>query len=344
MKEKTSVLIIYTGGTIGMMEDSKSGQLKPFDFEHLQKHLPELKRLNVRLDTFSFHPLIDSSNMNPSNWIRLAEVIHEKYRSYDGFVILHGSDTMAYTASALSFMFENLAKPVILTGSQLPIGVIRTDGKENLVTAIEIAAAKKDDKPMVPEVCIYFENKLYRGNRTHKFNAENFSAFISANYPALAEVGVHIKYNTPFINNPVIDFLITHTKLDNNLAILKLFPGINKASVDAVLNISGLRALILETFGSGNAPTEKWFLDSLAKAVKKDIIILNVTQCKGGSVDQGKYETSADLSKIGVIGGADMTTEAAITKLMYLLGENFNIQEIKKLLKIPLRGELSEDS
>jgi len=344
MDQKTSVLIIHTGGTIGMVEDEKSGALKPFDFHHILKQMPELKKFNIRLETFSFDPLIDSSNMNPSNWVRLAEVIKENYHIYDGFVVLHGSDTMAFTASALSFLLENLAKPVILTGSQLPIGVIRTDGKENLITAIEIASAKKDGKPIVPEVCIYFENNLYRGNRTHKFNAENFSAFMSANYPSLAKVGVHIRYNHQAIMSPVIDFLIVHSKLDNNLAILKLFPGINKTVVDSVLNISGLRAIILETYGSGNAPTDKWFIEMLSNALQKGIIILNVTQFKGGTVEQGKYETSADLYKIGVIGGADMTTEAAITKMMYLLGENFSNEEVKKLLCISIRGELTEEN
>lgn len=341
---KTSILIIYTGGTIGMIEDAQSGALKTFNFDHLFNEIPELKKYNLRIASFSFDPLIDSSNMNPSNWIKIASTIKENYQAYDGFVILHGSDTMAYTASALSFMLENLAKPVILTGSQLPIGVIRTDGKENLLTAIEIAAAQKDGKPMVPEVCIYFENNLYRGNRTHKFNAENFSAFISANYPSLAKVGVHIRYNHQAILSPKINFLIVHSQLDQNIAILKLFPGINQTVVDATLEIKGLKAVILETYGSGNAPTDSWFLNSLENAIKKGIIVLNITQCKGGSVVQGKYETSSDLLKIGVTGGVDMTTEAAITKLMYLLGENFSTEEVKKLLSISLRGELSEEN
>jgi len=343
MKNKTSILIIYTGGTIGMVEGDLSGALKPFDFKHVLKHLPELKKFNLNINSFSFDPLIDSSNMNPSMWIQLAEVIRSNYEEYDGFVILHGSDTMAFTASALSFMLENLSKPVILTGSQLPIGAIRNDGKENLVTAIEIAATRKNDKPLVPEVCIYFEHHLYRGNRTHKFNAENFSAFISANYPPLAEVGVHIKFNNQFIVNPIMDFLIVHTKLDTNIAILKLFPGIEKNTIEAFTQIKGLKALILETYGSGNAPTDKWFLDALEKMIKKNIVILNVTQCKGGAVAQGKYETSTNLDNIGVVGGADITTEAAVTKLMYLLGESFAVPEIKKLLKISLRGELTED-
>jgi len=339
----TSILIIYTGGTIGMVEDEKLGALVPFDFKHLLKHLPELKKFKLNINSYSFNPLIDSSNMNPSMWIQLAEVVRDNYENYDGFVILHGSDTMAFTASALSFMLENLSKPVILTGSQLPIGVIRNDGKENLVTAIEIAARKINGKPLVPEVCIYFEHHLYRGNRTHKSNAENFSAFISANYPPLAEVGVHIKFNNQYIANPIMDFLIVHTKLDTNIAILKLFPGIEANTIEAFSQIKGLKALILETYGSGNAPTDKWFLNALEKMIKKNIIILNVTQCKGGAVAQGKYETSTNLDYIGVIGGADISTEAAVTKLMYLLGESFDVSEIKKLLKISLRGELTED-
>jgi L-asparaginase len=239
-------------------------------------------------------------------------------------------------------MFENLSKPVILTGSQLPIGLLRTDGRENLIVALEIATAKKDGKPLVPEVCIYFENHLFRGNRSHKFNAENFNAFISPNYPALADVGVRIKYNTPAIIKPRINFLIVHTGLSNNIAILKLFPGINKNFLDAVLKTKGLKALILETYGSGNAPTDVWLLDCLRQAISDDLIVLNITQCEGGSVEMGKYETSRELSQIGVIGGADMTTEAAITKLMYLLGESFSTSEIKKLLPISLRGELTE--
>lgn len=339
---KTALLIIYTGGTIGMIQDGKTRVLKPFDFDHLLNHLPELQKFNLKIDTISFDPLIDSSNMNPSMWVKLAKSIKSNYKKYEGFVILHGSDTMAYTASALSFMLENLTKPVILTGSQLPIGAVRNDGKENLITAIEIASTVKNKKPVVPEVCIYFENHLYRGNRTHKFNAENFSAFISANYPPLAEVGVHIKYNLRQISEPKKAPLIIHSKLNTSIAILKLFPGIERNTVEAFQKIKGLRALILETYGSGNAPTEKWFLNALEKMIEKGIIILNVTQCKGGAVDQGRYETSADLSKIGVVGGSDMTTEAAITKLMYLLGENFPVKKLKRLLQVSLRGELSE--
>lgn len=342
MNQRPSILIIYTGGTIGMIKDEQTGALSPFNFDNLLKYIPLLKNFNADIQSLSFEKPIDSSDINPDVWANLALMVKDNYEKYDGFVILHGSDTMAYTASALSFMFENLSKPVILTGSQLPIGLLRTDGRENLIVALEIATAKKDGQPLVPEVCIYFENHLFRGNRSHKFNAENFNAFISPNYPSLADVGVRIKYNTPSIIKPRINFLIVHTNLSNNLAILKLFPGINKNFLEAVLKTKGLKALILETYGSGNAPTDTWLIDCLKQAISEGIIILNITQCEGGSVEMGKYETSRELSQIGVVGGADMTTEAAITKLMYLLGENFSTSEIKKLLPISLRGELTE--
>lgn len=338
---RTSLLLIYTGGTIGMMQDVKTGQLKPFDFTHLTEQIPELKKFDIELSAISFEHPIDSSNMKPEIWVKLAKMIGENYKKYDGFVILHGSDTMAFTASALSFMLENLDKPIILTGSQLPIGIIRTDGKENLITAIEIAAAKKDGKPVVTEVCIYFEYQLYRGNRTHKFNAEHFQAFQSANYPILAEAGVHLKYNQSALAKPTGKKLKVHTDLDPNIAILKVFPGINMNVVECLLNAKGLKALILETFGSGNATTERWFLDALKKAIGKGMIILNVTQCNAGAVEQGKYETSAGLAGIGVTGGADITTEAAVTKLMFVLGQGKPAKESIRLLKKDLRGEIT---
>ena len=334
-------MLIYTGGTIGMMQDVKTGQLKPFDFSHLTEQIPELKKFDIELSAISFDHPIDSSNMKPEIWVKLAKMIGDNYKKYDGFVILHGSDTMAFTASALSFMLENLDKPVILTGSQLPIGIIRTDGKENLITAIEIASAKKDDKPIVTEVCIYFEYQLYRGNRTHQFNAEHFQAFQSANYPILAEAGVHLKYNQSALAKPAGKKLKVHTALDPNIAILKVFPGISKNVVEAMLNAKGLKALILETFGSGNATTEQWFLDALKKAIGKGMIILNVTQCNAGAVEQGKYETSAGLAGIGVTGGADITTEAAVTKLMFVLGQGKSTKESIKLLQKDLRGEIT---
>ena len=272
----------------------------------------------------------------------MALIIKSKYNLYDGFVILHGSDTMSYTASALSFMFEHLAKPVILTGSQLPIGIIRTDGKENLITAIEIAAAKDENgNPLVPEVAIYFEYELYRGNRTLKYNSAHFDAFVSPNYHILAEAGVNIEYHQQYILKPLKGKLKVHSSLDNDVAILYLFPGISKKITEATLNIKGLKAIILVTFGSGNAPTEKWFLEALENAINKGILILNITQCPEGSVLQGKYETSRQLQKLGVISGADMTMEAAITKLMVLLGQNKKGSALKKLLQQNLRGELT---
>lgn len=338
---KSKVLLIYTGGTIGMMQDAKTGQLKPFDFKHLTEQIPELNKFDVELSAVSFSKPIDSSDMSPAVWIEMAETINKNYAKHDGFVILHGSDTMSFTASALSFMLENLSKPVILTGSQLPIGTIRTDGKENLITAIEIAAAKEKGKPVVSEVCIYFEYQLYRGNRTHKYNAEHFQAFQSPNYPILAEAGVHLKYNRAALMKAGTKKLNVQTKLDLNIAILKMYPGISEHAVNAILDTKNLKALILETFGAGNATTQQWFIDCLKKALSKGIVILNVTQCNAGKVEQGKYATSAAFNKIGVIGGADITTEAAVAKLMYVLGTASGKKEIEKALKSDLRGEMS---
>lgn len=343
MANKSKVLMIYTGGTIGMMQDAKTGALKPFNFNALTKQVPELNRLDVTLDTVSFKHPIDSSNMHPRIWVELAEIIEKKYNDYDGFVVLHGSDTMAYTASALSFMFENLAKPIILTGSQLPIGIIRTDGKENLVTAIEIAGAKdKKGNPLVPEVAIYFEYELYRGNRTFKYNSAHFDAFISPNYHVLAEAGVKIEYHHQYINKPGKGKLKVHKAFDNDVVILRLFPGISKKITESVLHIAGLKAVIILTFGSGNAPTDKWFIEALQAVIKKGVLILNITQCLEGEVIQGKYETSTMLEKIGVVSGSDMTLEAAVTKLMLLLGENYKHASLKKMLQSNLRGEMTK--
>lgn len=338
----SKILLIYTGGTIGMMQDAKSGSLKPFNFKHLTKQVPELNRFQLDLHSVSFKKPMDSSNMHPRVWVELAEIIEKNYNAYDGFVILHGSDTMSYTASALSFMLENLSKPVILTGSQLPIGIIRTDGKENLITAIEIAAAtSKNGKPLVPEVAIYFEYELYRGNRTLKYNSEHFDAFKSPNYPVLAEAGVSINYNFNAIGRPGAKNLAVHKELDNDILVFNLFPGISKKITQAVLNTPGVKAIILHTFGAGNAPTDDWFIAALKKQIDKGVIIYNVTQCLEGRVIQGKYQTSAQLQKIGVISGEDITLEAAVTKLMFLLGQKLPAQKIRRLLGINLRGEIS---
>ncbi len=337
-----NILVIYTGGTIGMIQDIETGSLVPFNFDNVYEHIPMLRLYNYNIEFKNFLPLIDSSNVKPEFWVDLVTCIQKNYEVYDGFVVLHGSDTMAYTASALSFMLENLNKPVVLTGSQLPLGVIRTDGRENIINAIEVAAAYDDETPIVPEVVICFENKIYRGNRTHKNNAENFEAFVSSNLPELAEAGVHIRYNRDLIIRPNFKKLKVHTQLDNNIAILKLFPGINEQTVSSILNIEGLRAVILETYGSGNAPTNEWFIAQLKTAIDRGIIIINVTQCKGGgTVELGKYETSLLLGEIGVIGGYDITTEAAVTKLMFLLGTNKNKKEIEQLIMKPLRGEIT---
>ena len=341
MIEETSILIIYTGGTIGMIADDATGALIPFNFDTINDQIPELNKFNFNIGFHCFDPILDSSNMNPDVWVELAQIIKNNYEDYDGFVVLHGSDTMAYTASALSFLLENLNKPVVFTGSQLPLGVMRTDGRENMITAIEIAAAKEDDTPIVPEVSIYFENRLMRANRTTKYNAENFNAFVSGNLPLLADVGIYIKYNKNIILKPNFKKLKAHVKMDTGVAVLKLFPGISAEFVRAFLGIKGLKAVVIESFGSGNAPSDSWFIKSLQSAINKGIIILNVTQCMTGSVEHGKYETSIGLEKIGVISGRDITTEAALTKLMYLLGEGFEHDDIIKLLNTSLRGEVT---
>jgi L-asparaginase len=339
---KPSILLIYTGGTIGMIEDFESKTLKPFDFKSIENQVPELKTIKMNIETISFETPIDSSDMDINSWKKIATIVQENYENHDGFVILHGSDTMSYTASALSFMLKGINKPVILTGSQLPIGTIRTDGKENLITAIEIAAAQENGKSIISEVCIYFENDLYRGNRTSKVNAEDFEAFNSFNYLPLAKAGVHIKYNKNKIHRREKEAFEVFTELEENVAILKLFPGITKEVVQAIFRIKGLKGVVMETYGSGNATSKKWFLDELKMAIDKGVIIFNVTQCLAGSVIQGKYDTSSTFNKLGIISGKDITTEAAITKMMYVLAKYKTETQIKNKLAASLAGEMSK--
>ena len=340
--DKRSILIIYTGGTIGMITEPMTGSLVPVDFKEIASQLPELLKFDLNLATYTFDPPVDSSNITPDFWIELAKVIEREYHKHDGFVILHGTDTMCYTASALSFMLENLNKPVIFTGSQLPIGVLRTDGKENLLTAIEIAAERRNGQSMVPEVCIFFQNKLYRGNRTSKHNAEYFNAFVSENYPPLAEAGISIHYNYGAIHYPVNEKpLKVHTGLNDQVAILKLFPGIRQELVHAVLSLPWIKGVVLETFGAGNASTDESFIGEIRSACERGVIILNVTQCPAGMVNPGKYETSRLLHEAGVINGRDLTTEAAVTKLMFLLGKNIGLDAVKEKLNRSVSGEIT---
>lgn len=341
--KQTSILLIYTGGTIGMIEDVESRSLSPFDFNQIEEEVPELKKFNFNIDTLSFKNPIDSSDMSPAHWKKIVDTIDENYSKYDGFVVLHGSDTMSYSASALSFMLEDLNKPVILTGSQLPIGTLRTDGKENLITAIEIAGAKNNlGHPLVPEVALYFEYQLYRGNRTTKVSTEVFEAFQSYNYRDLAQAGVTIKFNTKYIKSYEDKTLKVHTDMDENVAILKLFPGISEKVVKAIFDVEGLKGVVMETYGSGNATTQKWFLDILKQAKSNGVIVFNVTQCKSGGVSQGMYATSEKFNELGIVSGKDITIEAAITKMMHLFGKYNDVKVIKELLATPIVGEMGE--
>jgi len=371
---KPRILLIYTGGTIGMMKDPETWVLKTFNFKELLLHIPELRQLDCEISTISYADPIDSSNMNLENWKQLGNMIHERYDDFDGFVVLHGSDTMAYTGSALSFMFENLTKPIILTGSQLPIGDLRTDAKENLITSIQLAAQMQDEQPIIKEVCIYFEYQLYRANRTAKVSADHFEAFTSPNYPPLAISGVYLnidhnllwqgafdefafaKANQPQAvqqesNNPtgsssatsgIQNRMFYRPELINDVVILKLFPGITEAVVNAICNIPELKGIVLETYGSGNAPNEKWFVDAMRQTLDRGVYIVNVTQCRGGAVDMGKYETSVQLKEIGMVSGKDMTTESALAKMMYLLKYTTSLMDFKHYFEKSLRGEVTE--
>lgn len=339
--KQIAILIIYTGGTIGMREDPVTKTLAPMKFGMLLEEIPELNKLGYSISSITFNPPIDSSNMTPMIWAQLARTIQKNYTRYDGFVILHGTDTMSYTASALSYMFENLDKAVVMTGSQLPIGVLRTDGKENIITAVQIAAAQKDGRSLVPEVCIYFDSQLFRGNRTTKKDSAQFSAFASNNYPPLAKAGVDIVYNFEKINYPQHKGVLKiNTSIDDRVVILKIFPGLNRRYFESILQLPDLRGVVLESYGSGNMPTSGWLIQAIRKAARRGLILMNVSQCPGGKVVMGHYETSLELQKAGVISGKDSTVEAAITKLMFLLGQNLSGDEIKYYLSNNLKGEI----
>ena len=343
-KRKGKVLLIYTGGTIGMGVNPATGALEPLDFKHLKEHLPEFKYIKTDIDIYQFKPPIDSSDMSADSWLKLVTIIGEQYDQYDGFVILHGTDTMAYTASALSFMLENLTKPVILTGSQLPLGQLRTDGKENILTSIELASAYKNaDTPMVPEVCIYFNGHLLRGNRATKKNADGFNAFESFNYPHLCDAGVDFTFHSHHILIP--DYskpLVLHKELNRNIIIFSLFPGIDENIVKHVLEAPELRGIIMRSFGSGNAPHFPWIINALHEASKRGVIVVNISQCISGKVEMARYDTGIQLLNAGIISGRDSTVEAAATKLMYLLGRYNDVDKIRNLMSHSIAGELTE--
>jgi L-asparaginase len=338
-----SVLLIYTGGTIGMIEDEQTGALKSYDFHYLREYVPELKRLKFKIDSIQFKEPIDSSDMSPEEWKKIVKIIAENYDDYDGFVVLQGTDTMAYSASALSFMLEDLNKPVILTGSQLPIGKLRTDGKENLITALEMAVDKDPEgNAFVPEVCIFFQNLLLRGNRTTKINADNFKAFNSLNFPLLAESGTQIRYKHNLIHHPHPNSIPKfHYLLDTNVSIIKLFPGISTDILEMVIQIPYLKGIVLETYGAGNACCNSRFLHVLKEGIEKGLIIVNVTQCAQGSVNMDRYQTGKALKNIGVLSGYDLTTEAAVTKLMFLFGHGLSGEEVKTQMKLSIAGEMT---
>lgn len=341
MKMKSNILLIYTGGTIGMIKDSETGALENFNFNDLLEYIPELNLLDCNVSSKSFSKPIDSSNMKPSNWVEIGTIVEDNYESYDGFVILHGSDTMSYTASALSFMLENLSKPVIFTGSQLPIGDLRTDAKENLITSIQIASLIEKNQPVIQEVGVYFEYKLYRANRTTKINAEHFEAFDSPNYPPLIISGVNLFVNYDFLLKPKKNKkLVVHKIFEPNVLLVKLFPGINEKMINHILSTPNLKGVIFETYGSGNLTNEKWFLKALKIIIDKNIPVINVTQCVGGSVDMNIYSTNILYRNIGIISGKDITTEAAVTKLMLMLGQNISTNNFKTKFETSLVGEM----
>lgn len=337
------VLLIYTGGTIGMGRNPQTGVLEPLDFNHLIACVPEFATLETGIDTYQFTPAIDSSDMNPRLWSQIVRIIADRYEQYDGFVILHGTDTMAFTASALSFMLENLTKPVILTGSQLPIGQLRTDGKENLITSIEIASAHHaDGTPIVPEVCVYFSGHLLRGNRATKTSADGFNAFESFNYPHLGDAGVNIRYHEEYILKP--DYskpIVPHFALDPNVIVFTLFPGIQEQIVRHIFESPELRSIVMRTFGSGNAPHHTWLMHLLKEATSRGITVVNISQCAAGTVEMGRYDTGFQLKNMGVISGRDSTVESAITKLMFLQGHYSDINLVRKNMNRSLRGELT---
>ncbi|MBR6250844.1 MAG: type I asparaginase [Bacteroidales bacterium] len=340
------VLLIYTGGTIGMCRNSSTGTLQPFDFSQFSACIPELEHLNIKIDVHTFDPPIDSCDMTPQMWISLVSVIAKVYDDYDGFVILHGTDTMAYTASALSFMFENLTKPIILTGSQLPIGQSRTDGKENIITSVEIAAAKRPDgQAIVPEVCVYFNWKLLRGNRAVKHSSDEFNAFKSFNFPSLANAGVELVYHEANIRRPdPTKPMIPHMSIDNNVVIFSIFPGIREDIIRHVLTTPDLKGVVMRTFGSGNAPQLPWLKEAIAEATSSGKVIVNVSQCMQGCVEMSRYTTGYQLKEAGVVSGHNMTVECAVTKLMCLLSQYSDADTVRKLMTQDLRGELSEQT
>ena len=342
--DNSKVLVIYTGGTIGMTINEKTGALAPFDFEHIIEELPELKKMKTQIEVVTFEDLIDSSDVRPEDWVELACIIKHEYAKYDGFVILHGTDTMSHSASALSFMLEGLTKPVIFTGSQIPIGILRTDGKENFLTSIEIAGAKDEEgHSIVPEVCVYFQNKLLRGNRTRKYSADYLAAFRSENYPPLADVGIDIHYNYPYINK--VDYSVEfniNVNWCSDITVITVFPGLTQKTLAAMLSIEGLKGVVLRTFGSGNVPTQKWFAEEIKKCIDKGAMVINVSQCNNGTVKMSVYDAGKSLLNLGVISGADITSEAAITKLITFLGRDLPIEKLKKCLANSISGELTE--